>query len=294
MTTLLEAWGQARNRLKAAGLDTPVLDARMLLEKAAGVDRHALVTDPYRVLPGEAVDALDSLVARRLAREPMSHIIGSRGFWTLDIVVTPDVLTPRPDSEQVVAEVLKRADRARALQILDLGVGSGALLLALLQELPLARGVGVDCSSAALDVAAQNAARTGLCGRVSFVRGDWGAGLDARFDIIVSNPPYIATAEIAELDPEVRDHEPLLALDGGPDGLSAYRAVLPHMVRLLEPRGLAALEIGRSQANAVTALAELAGLQVEAVAKDLGRRDRVVVARPRRRGVGGLMDRLAD
>lgn len=294
MTTLVKAWGQARDRLKAAGIETPVLDARMLLEKAAGVDRHALVTDPYRVVPPAAVAALDELVARRLAREPMSHIMGARGFWTFDLAVTPDVLTPRPDTEQVVAEVLKRVDRGAAHRILDLGVGSGAILLALLSELLGAQGLGVDRSEAALAVAQENAARTGLGHRARFAVGDWGEGLSEPFDIIVSNPPYIATPELATLDAEVRDHEPHLALDGGPDGLAAYRALLPDVVRLLAPGGLVALEIGHRQANAVSALVDQAGLQVEAVAKDLGKRDRVVLARRRARGIVGLLDRLAD
>jgi release factor glutamine methyltransferase len=191
--------------------------------------------------------------------------------------VSPGVLTPRPDTESLLDVVLAEFPPERAFSVLDLGVGSGAILLAILAERPLARGLGVDVSEEALAVARDNAAHLGLAGRVALLRGDWTFGLgDGSFDLVVANPPYIPTADIETLEPEVRDHEPRLALDGGPDGLSAYRRLAPEILRVLKGRGFFAVEIGPGQAGAVQALFAAAGAEWLAVHPDLGGRERVV------------------
>ena len=213
--TLVQAWTAARRRLEAAGVDGPVIDARLLVEAAADASRADIIADPHRVLTEVQAACFEDYVARRERREPVSHILGRRGFWKIMLRVTPDVLTPRPDTETIVERALRDLPEGRATSVLDLGVGSGAILLAILAERPASKGLGVDVSEAALAVARDNAASLGLAGRVALLRGDWTAGLaEASFDLVVSNPPYVRT-EIAGLEPEVRDHEPRLALDGG-------------------------------------------------------------------------------
>ncbi len=215
---------------------------------------------------------LEARVLRRLAGEPLDRVLGHRGFWTLELEVTPGVLSPRADTETIVRTALDLLPaNARACpRILDLGVGSGAILLALLAELPRGTGVGVDASDAALEAAARNARTNGLADRVSFLRGSWDAALGRTFDLVVSNPPYIPSGDIATLDREVRDHDPHLALDGGPDGLDCYRALVPELGALLAPDGLAVLEIGIGQADSVSALATGAGLCVLEIRPDFG------------------------
>ena len=187
-------------------------------------------------------------MARRARREPISHILGRKGFWTLMLDVGPAVLTPRPETETLLDVVLPLIPPERAFSVLDLGVGSGAILLAILAERPAAKGLGVDVSEEALAVARDNAAQLGLAGRVALLRGDWTFGLsEAAFDLVVANPPYIPTADLATLEPEVRDFEPQLALDGGVDGLDAYRALAPEILRVLRPGGFFAVEIGPGQ-----------------------------------------------
>jgi release factor glutamine methyltransferase len=208
----------------------------------------------------------------------MSQILGHREFWSLDFKVTSDVLTPRPDSETVIEAVLEHVgDRRRPLRIVDLGVGSGCLLLALLSELPAASGLGVDQSVAALAIARQNGERLGLGERVRWHEGDWLDGIDERFDIIVSNPPYIPTAALAALDPELR-YEPRAALHGGRDGLDAYRSIARHLRQKLMPGGIVALEIGHDQGNAVTAILTAAGLDAWRRRADLSGRERCILA----------------
>ena len=278
--TLVQAWARAKKTLDAGKIDGPVMDARLLLEAAASARRTDILTDPHRALSAEQTATLDSYLARRLAREPVSHILGRKGFWTIELKVTPDVLTPRPDTETLVGPILKGLAEDQAAHILDLGVGSGAILLALLSERPLATGVGVDISPAALEVARENAALLKLDDRASFVHAQWAEGLpDAHFDIAVSNPPYIPTADIAGLEPEVREREPHLALDGGADGLDAYRALAPEILRVLKPGGLFALETGHDQGAAVKALMQQAGAMEVHVLGDLGGRDRAVFGR---------------
>jgi release factor glutamine methyltransferase len=275
--TLVQAWSGARDRLKAAGIESPVIDARILLESAAEASRMDIVTDPYRVLTEEQVATLDTYLDRRERREPVARIIGKRGFWKILLNVDSNVLIPRPDTEVVVERALASFDEREAFRILDLGVGSGAILLAILAERPRATGLGIDVSEEALAVARDNAAHLGLESRIALLRGDWTAGLgDRGFDLVVSNPPYIPTAVIETLEPEVRDHEPRLALDGGEDGLDHYRRLAPEILRVLKPGGRFLVEIGHDQAEAVDALFREAGAVAVTVIKDLANKDRVV------------------
>lgn len=274
---LVQAWSQAKARLEAAGLPGPVIDARLLVEAAAEATRVDIVTDPYRALTPEQEATLADYLARREKREPVSHILGRKGFWKIMLRVTPDVLTPRPDTETVVETVLKEFPEQARWSVLDLGVGSGAILLAILAERPAAKGLGVDASEDALAVARDNAAALGLEGRTALLRGDWTAGLaDNAFDLVVSNPPYIATDVLETLEPEVKDFEPRLALEGGPDGLDAYRILAPEIVRVLKPGGRFAVEIGYDQKDAVEALFRAAGAENVRTIRDLADRDRVV------------------
>lgn len=277
MSTLLTAWKAAQATLKAAGIDQPSIDARLMLEAATGASRMDILTDPYRELTTDQQATLDDFVAQRARRRPISHILGRKGFWKIMLSVTPDVLTPRPDTEAILDVVLPALPEHMAFSMLDLGVGSGAILLAILAERPAAKGLGVDTSSEALAVAKENAANLDLNDRAAFLRGDWTAGLgDNQFDLVVSNPPYIATDEIETLDPEVRDHEPRMALDGGPDGLDAYRVLAPEILRVLKPGGLFAVEIGHTQSAPVEALFRAAGADQVRTTQDLATRDRVV------------------
>ena len=279
MTTLVSAWTAARKRLEAAGIDSPAIDARLLLEVAAGVARTDIVTDPYRELTPGQIATFDDYLERRARREPVSHIIGRKGFWKIMLGVNRNVLTPRPDTEVIVDIVLAAFEEHRQFRLLDLGVGSGAIALAILAERPGAQGLGIDVSDEALAVARDNAANLGLESQLALLRGDWTAGLaDASFDLVVSNPPYIATGEIETLDAEVKDHEPRLALDGGADGLDAYRILAGEALRVLGPDGLLAFEIGHTQAAAVSDLLRQAGAQDIRVHRDLAARDRVVSA----------------
>jgi release factor glutamine methyltransferase len=274
---LVQAWKGARARLEAAGLVGPVIDARLLVEAAAEATRADIVADPYRALTPAQEATLEDYLSRRERREPVSHILGRKGFWKIMLGVTKDVLTPRPDTETVVEYALRDFPEHASWRVLDLGVGSGAILLALLAERPAAKGLGIDVSEEALAVARDNAASLGLAGRVALLRGDWTAGLAGEaFDLVVSNPPYIASHVIETLEPEVRDHEPRLALEGGADGLDHYRILAPEILRVLKPGGRFAVEIGYDQKDAVEALFKEAGAVFVQTIRDLGDRDRVV------------------
>lgn len=274
---LVQAWKGAKTRLQAAGLSGPVIDARLLVEAAADATRLDIVTDPHRALTPEQEARLEDYLARRVSREPVSHILGRKGFWKIMLDVTKDVLTPRPDTETVVEYALRDFPEQARWSVLDLGVGSGAILLALLAERPASKGLGVDVSEEALAVARDNAASLGLANRVALLRGDWTAGLEGEsFDLVVSNPPYIANHVIDTLEPEVRDHEPRLALEGGPDGLDHYRVLAPEILRVLKPGGRFAVEIGYDQKEAVETLFKQAGAVFVQTIRDLGDRDRVV------------------
>ena len=275
--TLLQAWQTAKQRLEHAGLAGPVIDARLLVEAAADAPRADIVTDPYRALTAEQEATLADYLSRREHREPVSQILGRKGFWKILLQVNANVLTARPDTESVLDVVLKDFPEHAPWNVLDLGVGSGAILLAILAERPAATGLGVDVSEEAIAVARDNAAALGLAGRAALLRGDWTAGLaDGNFDLVVSNPPYIASDVIETLEPEVRDHEPRLALEGGPDGLMHYRRLAPEILRVLKPGGRFAVEIGYDQKEAVEALFREAGALGVQTLRDLGDRDRVV------------------
>ncbi|MFJ6025293.1 peptide chain release factor N(5)-glutamine methyltransferase [Brevundimonas sp. NPDC092305] len=279
--TLLTAWKAAQARLKEGRIDSPSIDARLLLEVAADCSRTDILTDPYRVVTTDQQSVLDGYVERRLRREPVSRILGRKGFWKIMLNVTPDVLSPRPDTEALLDVVLLHFPPHQAFEMIDLGTGSGAILLATLAERFGAKGVGTDVSSEALAVAKENAANLDLDSRATFLRTEWAAGFaDDSFDLVVSNPPYIPSDDIDGLDPEVRDHDPRLALDGGPDGLTAYRELAPEIRRILRPEGIFAVEIGWDQGAAVKALFEAAGFTDVIVVKDLSDRDRVVTNGP--------------
>jgi release factor glutamine methyltransferase len=248
------------DRLAEAGIDNPRLEARLLLAHALGRTVEAVIRDSAtHADPGGFAALLD----RRVAREPLALILGMREFWSLPFQVSPATLIPRPDSETVVEAALAACPESeRPYRVLDLGTGTGCLLLAFLHERPSALGVGVDLAPGAAALARRNATALGLGARAAFLRGYWAAALDARFDLVLSNPPYIATADLAGLMPEVRLHEPGRALDGGIDGLDAYRAILRRLPALLVPSGVAVLEIGAGQHEAVDALAVGAGFRV--------------------------------
>jgi len=254
-------------RFRDAGLDTPDLDARILVGHALALDHAALAAQSDRCLTDQEADAVAALMQRRLDREPVARIVGTREFWGLPLALNADTLVPRPETETVVEAALAALGdgRRRPLHVADLDTGSGALLLALLSELPTARGVGTDISIAALGCARSNAAALGFAGRASFVACDHAAALigaahGGGFDLVVANPPYVASRDIAGLQAEVRDFDPHRALDGGPDGLSAYRAIAGDARRMLAPHGVLVLELGAGQLDAVMSLTAAAGL----------------------------------
>jgi len=220
--------------------------------------------------------AIRGLAARRATGEPIARILGEKEFYGLSLILSPETLVPRPDTETVVDAVLASTERSAGTAILDLGTGSGAILLALLTELPNATGVGIDRSAEAVATAAKNAERLGIARRAQFRPGDWMAGIERRFDLVVSNPPYIARDEIESLPVEVRAHDPHVALDGGADGLDAYRAVFPDLDRVLTAEGRGFFEIGFGQATDVAALAKQSGFGCLFV-RDLAGTERVAV-----------------
>ncbi len=264
--TLGEALAWATRVLDEAGVDAPAREARLLAA-------HLLRRTVTPLTPaGTPLDRarFAALAARRAAREPLAYITGQRGFWTLDLAVNPDTLVPRADSETLVEAALAALpDRDAVVRILDLGTGSGCLLLAALSEFGRAFGVGVDLSPGAALAAARNARSCGLADRSAFVVGDWAAPLGSGFDLVLCNPPYIASADLPALMPEVARHEPHEALDGGPSGLDCYATLLPALPALLRPGGVAVLELGQGQSQDVAALAERAGLTQLATRQDL-------------------------
>lgn len=252
LAALLAAAGE---RLARAGVADSAIDARRLASAATGRSAAELIATLSEPLQPVEIASFERMIARRAAREPVSRIVGRRGFWTLDLLVTPDVLDPRPETETLVETALDIARRIGrpGLRLLDIGTGSGAVLLALLSELPSATGLGSDISQAALEVARANASRLGLSGRADFQLADGLAGIEGPFDLLISNPPYIESDAIAGLDPEVARFDPLIALDGGPDGLAAYRAIAARLKPVI-PDGWAAFEVGRGQDGAVLAI----------------------------------------
>lgn len=279
--TVAAARRNLMRRLSAAGIDNPGLDARILVAAALGLSLTGFVAAADRPLGAAELQRIDALAARRLRREPVARITGTREFWGLPFAVSADVLVPRPDTETVVEQALAAlAGGPSNPRIADLGTGSGCILIALLTELPGATGVGTDRDSAVLAAARANAGRLGVAARAGFVACDFGAALaTGGCDAVVTNPPYVRTSEIATLAPEVRAFDPLAALDGGADGLQAYRVIAAQAGRVLRPGGVLVAEIGHGQAPDVTALFAAAGFAVAAVAPDLAGIDRAVVMR---------------
>jgi release factor glutamine methyltransferase len=269
-------------QFSAAGIDSANTDARILIGYALSLDHTALATASDRPLDAEERKTIAALARRRLAREPVARIIGSKEFWTLPLRINASTLVPRPETETVVevalAAIDARGPRTRTLRIADLGTGSGALLLALLSELPNATGIGTDISLDALMMARANAQRLGMT-RAAFVAGDMARPLGAPLDLIVSNPPYIASGEFVALAPEVRAFDPRSALDGGADGLDCYRSLSASAPALLEPGGALVMEIGVGQADAVARLFSAAGLALAPPQPDLNGIPRVLLAR---------------
>lgn len=269
----------ATKRLRAAGVESPARDARLLLAHSLGVAHPALLDRQHSISEAQA-QTFEERIARRAAREPVSRIRGFREFWGMNFVLSADTLDPRPDTETLVEATLATFGVSPGPgRILDLGTGSGCILCALLKEWPTARGVGVDRSLGAVVAARHNAERLGLADRAAFVAGDWVGALAGSFDVIVSNPPYIPSLEIAGLEAEVRSFDPRAALDGGADGLAIYRTLAPALTRLLAPGGIVALEVGQGQAKEVASLLAGAALEFLGTRADLSGTERVVLAK---------------
>lgn len=291
VTVVLE---DAVRRLDAAGVPTPRLDARLLVADALGCEPGALTLRAGERLDSDGVARIEGLIARRMAREPVARIRGMREFWSLPFRVGPATLDPRPDSETLVEAALSAiGDRDAVLDVVDLGTGTGCLLLALLTELPQARGLGIDISAEAVAVARDNAAALGLADRARFAVADWrdpvrswaGAAVGG-VACILANPPYIPSEQIDDLAPEVARHEPRGALDGGGDGLDAYRSLGPAIRSLLAPTGVAVIEVGAGQADPAATLLATAGLSVVRRAGDLAGYDRALVVQLQRSPFG--------
>lgn len=274
MTSRARAIAAATARLAAAGIPDPERDARILCRWAARLSAAGLSAALTDTPPQDEHARFEAAIALRETRKPVSQIIGTRAFWGRQFQVTPDVLDPRPETETLVAAALS----APARRILDLGTGSGCILLTLLAEWPGATGLGVDCSAAALAVAERNAASFGLSRRAAFAEGNWCAPVRGRFDLIAANPPYISEEDWHGLAPDVRLHEPRIALTPGGDGLDAYRRIAAETPPHLSPGGRLVLEIGPDQGAAVMALLTAAGFHPAPPIRDFDRRDRVIVA----------------
>lgn len=265
-----------KTSLAAAGIDNPAFEARRMIEKRTGINQAALISEPGLALSREQKDALFDDLSQRMAGKPLHRIYGEREFWGLPFKIGPETLEPRPDTEVLVEAAIGIYGDYPPKRILDLGTGSGCILLSLLKEWPECGGIGVDVSYEALQVAQENARILGLEGRAQFICGSWGEALNARFDLIVSNPPYIASDVIPTLERSVRDHDPILALDGGEDGLDAYRQIFFSLPRLFSPSGIGLLEIGFDQEESIVRLAEKYRGSVRCVYHDLAGWARVV------------------
>lgn len=266
-------------RLKEAGIDNASLDARLLTQAACQCGEIEMIREPGTMLSAGEKEILSQFEVRRLAGEPVSRILGTREFWGLHFRVTPATLDPRADSETLIETALKYLAPVDKPTILDLGTGTGCLLIALLHELPEARGIGLDCVQETLEIAQENARLSSVFERAAFRHGDWAEGLVGPFDLIISNPPYIPVADIENLSREVRAHDPHVALDGGVDGLDAYRAIGSALPGLLKPEGHAVVELGQGQGDDVRAIFDAVGLDVINIVSDLGGVPRALVAR---------------
>jgi release factor glutamine methyltransferase len=272
---------EAAAALSAAGFPEPRRQARRLVASALAISQADLLGKAERALDDGQVNCIRAILCRSLAREPLSRILGQREFWGLEFALSADTLDPRPETETVVEAVLGRNfDRRATLRFLDLGTGTGCLLLALLSEFPLASGVGIDIAEGAVRTAKTNAEKLGFADRAGFVTGDWGTAVSGRFDAIVANPPYIESGALALLPQEVASHDPPRALDGGPDGLSEFRAIAEQLPELLVPGGIFATEVGAGQAGAVAVILAANFLVLDGIEKDLAGIARCVIARP--------------
>ncbi|HLI11020.1 MAG TPA: peptide chain release factor N(5)-glutamine methyltransferase [Alphaproteobacteria bacterium] len=279
--TVAAALAEAVPQLQAAAVPQPRLEVRLLLSHATRLSAEAIIGHPERALDADEAASFAALLARRRRREPLAQILGRREFWSLSFKVTRDTLSPRPESETLVEAALAGIpDRGAPLAVLDLGAGTGCLLLALLSELPRARGIAVERSLAACRVAHENAEALGLAERSHFIVGDWGEAIAARFDLVVANPPYIPAALIEGLEPEIARFEPRLALSGGADGLESYRALAVALPRLLAPAGRAVIELGQGQGDAVTGIFAESGLQPLGRRLDLAGIERCLIMAP--------------
>jgi len=263
-------------RLKAAGLETPDLDARLLLMEATGLSRTELVVNNHDVMPSQAARLLESYVGRRLSGEPIDAIFGHQEFYGRRFDISKDVLSPRPETEGLVGHALQRLEGLGSPRILDLGTGSGAILITLLLESPAAAGVGIDMSPAALTMARRNAKVHGLRSRAEWMQSDWYENVEGLFDMVVSNPPYITDAAMEALAPEVANFDPDMSLRGGLDGLEAYAKILAGAGDYLRPGGALILEIGYDQGRSVPTMMGAAGFSNIALYQDLSGHDRVV------------------
>lgn len=279
LETLDGAVHWAAQQMAQAGLPDGRREARLLVAQALKIPQQTILMDGGRALDDAQADAVAAMVLRRCQREPLSRIVGERGFWTLDLGLNADTLDPRPDTETLVEAVIELCpDRQAPLRLVDFGTGTGCILLALLSEYPNARGLGVDLAPGAVDMAQQNAQRNGLAERASFQQGDWAAGLTGPFDVIVSNPPYIATHEMAALEPEVTQYDPQRALVSGDSGYECYETLIPQLPAILAPGGVIALEVGHTQAVKVGELLQNAGFAQITVRPDLAGIARCVIA----------------
>jgi release factor glutamine methyltransferase len=265
--------------LTKAGCAEPRRRARQLIAGALEISASELLMSSEHLLDSSTAGRMRGLIRRMAEGEPLSRLLGKREFWGLDFELSPETFDPRPESETIVEAALTRVDRNASISVLDLGTGSGCLVLALLSELKIATGIGVDCSAGAVMAARRNARLLGLAERCRFFVGNWGAAIGRRFDLIIANPPYIPSSDLCTLPLEVREYDPTLALDGGEDGLSAYRMIASQFAGFTAPRALFIAEVGIGQATEVAAIFRKSGLSVEAVERDLSGIERCVISR---------------
>ena len=268
-----------KKSLSEAGIDNPDLDASLLLQEITGVSREELLLNNNIVITESQSKKITELVERRIKREPISKILGHKGFWKYIFKVSHETLDPRPDSETIISSVIDNFDTSKSYKILDLGTGTGCLLLSLLGEFKNSEGLGVDVSSGVMSIFQQNADSLELQDRASFLNKSWeDMPLDQQFDIIVSNPPYIENNVIEGLEPEVKNYDPHLALSGGDDGLECYRSITLLLPKLLKKKGKVFFEIGYNQADTVKAILAEGGLSVLEIIPDLAGNDRCIIA----------------
>ena len=268
----------AKEKLLEAQIESSILDARLLLGFALGTPQERFYGSEDEILTKTQADNYIKIIERRCKREPVSRIIGTRGFWNLTLKINQSSLDPRPDSEVLIESILKTfPEKADNLKFIDFGTGTGCLLLSALNEFPNSSGVGVDISKECVELARENATLSGLSRRALFIQSDWGREVTDKFDIIIANPPYIQSNIISSLDPEVKNFDPHIALNGGQDGLSCYRELAPQFVKILKKGGLVFLEIGYNQRESVSNIMEQSGLKCLHINQDLGNRDRCLV-----------------